>query len=482
MSNGDGNRGIVLGVDQGTGSTKVIAVDHTGSIVAKATVPVSQTHPRPGWVEQDAVEIVNSVRSGIDEIAGDTPVATIGLSSQRESAIAWDRASGEPLGPMLGWQDRRTADRAAARVGVADSVRATTGLPLDPMFSALKFEWLLDEIDPDRHRAAAGEICLGTVDSYVVFSLTGEHRIEVGNASRTQLLDVTTGDWDEGLCELFSVPPAALPRIAPSNEPTSPVEGLGSHVDGAVIGGVLADSHAALFAHGIRAPGEVKATYGTGSSVMGLGDTRDASGVVRTIAWGLPDPVPAIEGNILSSGSTLVWLAGVLEVEVGELLEMAQAAPVDHGLDLVPAFAGLGAPHWDERATAVMRGMSLGTDRPSMARAAVESIVLQVEDVLEAADKATGARVGTVMADGGAARNDWLMQLQADLSQRTVVRATTTELSAMGVARLAGIATGIWDDEPGDDRGTVFAPGLDPDYVAARRERWRTAVATARSR
>lgn len=474
--------GVVLGVDQGTGSTKVVAVDQSGDIIAKVAVPISQSHPRPGWVEQDAIEIVASVRRGVEEIVAEcgSPVAAIGLSSQRESAIAWDRQTGQPLGPMLGWQDRRTAARAAARADVAESIRATTGLPLDPMFSALKFEWLLDEIDPDRRRAATGEVCLGTVDSYVVFALTGAHRIEVGNASRTQLLDVHTGDWDPTLCELFSVPLAALPEVTASNAATKPVADL-RRARGATIGGVLADSHAALYAHGIRTPGRVKATYGTGSSIMGLGECREATGLVETIAWGLPNPTPAIEGNILSSGATLVWLAGLLDIDVAELIELAAEAPVDHGVDLVPAFAGLGAPHWDEQATALIRGMNLGTDRRDLARAAAESVVLQIEDVLLAADAATGARVGTVMVDGGATSSDWLMQLQADLSQRTVVRSATAELSALGVARLAGVSVGWWDDTPPAGHGTVFSPTVELALAASRRERWNAAVGTARS-
>lgn len=492
---------LVVAIDQGTSSTKVIVVDETGAVIARATVPLGQVHPSPGWVEQDAEEILRSVADAVARALADVrgTVVALGLSSQRESAVAWDRETGEPLGPMLGWQDRRTA--AAARrlldEGHGERVRAISGLPLDPMFSALKFAWLLDEVDPDRSRSAAGEIALGTVDSWLLFRLTGEHRIEVGNASRTQLLDLDTAEWSDELLALFRIPRAALPRVVGSAEPSAPVTGLDGVPAAARFRAVLGDSHAALFGHGVRSPGAVKATYGTGSSIMGLmaDGARSADGLVRTIAWGFDAPVYAFEGNILSAGSTVVWLADLLGSTPGAVMDRAEHASADHGINLVPAFAGLGAPWWDDAAEAIVTGLDLGSGPDQLARAAAESIVLQVEDVVSAADTAAGGRITEILADGGPSANSWLMQLQADLSQRTVKPSPVAELSALGVAHLAGLGAGLWTEailadslggasdagptHPAAEAVTI-APRLAPDAAHTRRASWLGAVATSR--
>lgn len=486
-------REAVIAVDQGTSSTKAVAVDAAGIVLASERVPVGQGHPRPGCVEQDGEELATSVVTALQrtcaalEDRGVRPAA-IGLSTQRESALVWDRATGRPVGPMLGWQDRRTA--AAARAIAADRaaaqrVQQVTGLPLDPMFSALKVSWLLDAVDPDRSRSRAGALAVGTVDAWLVARLTGEHRIEAGNASRTQVLDVATATWDEDLLDLFRIPAAVLPRVVASDEPTRAVAVPG--VPAIRVTGVLGDSHAALYGHGIREPGAVKVTLGTGSSVMGLGDVP-AGALARTIAWATGPggrPVLAFEGNILSAGSTFVWLAGILGVDPGEVvrlgLDAAAASPTTSCVDLVPAVAGLGAPWWDDRAQAVISGFDLGTDRSTLALAAVDALPLQVEDVLAAADAATGRRIGSVHVDGGPASDDRLVQRLADLTGRTVVRPAATGLSALGAAALAGRAAGLWDDLPAGTTAT-FAPALDPGVAASRRDRWRQAVARARLR
>ncbi|MDP9830143.1 glycerol kinase [Kineosporia succinea] len=464
---------IVVAVDQGTSSTKAVAVSVSGEVVADVTVPVGIAHPSPGRVEQDAEELVTSVVTALGRLGQlDGRVAAVGLSTQRESALVWERSTGKPLGPMLGWQDRRTAGRARALSGEAGRVRSVTGLPLDPMFSALKIGWLLDEIDPDRRRSRAGELAVGTVDSWLLARLTGEHRIELGNAARTQLLSLDAGDWDAGLLELFGIPEAVLPRLTASDEPTALVDGLGVPVTG-----VLGDSHAALYGHGIREAGSVKVTLGTGSSVMGLGDVVPGA-MARTIAWAAPDVALAFEGNILSSGSTLVWLSHVLGLSTGELIALGLDSP-DSPVDLVPAVAGLGAPWWDPGAQAIITGFDLGTGRSALARAAVDAVVLQIEDVLEAADTATGERVGTVHVDGGPAGNDRLVQHLADLTGRTVVRPAATGLSALGAASLAGARAGLWESLPGGATRT-FGPTTTSTIVKARRDRWRGAVERAR--
>lgn len=482
---------VIVAIDQGTSSTKVLVVDATGTVVSSAVIPVGQAHPQPGWVEQDAEEIVQSVLTGIREATtgfGER-IAGIGLSSQRESALAWDRATGQALGPVLGWQDRRTGPRAAelTLAGHGELVREITGLPIDPMFSALKLGWLLDQVDPDRTRSTAGEICVGTVDSWLLFRLTGEHRIEAGNASRTQLLNLATVDWDERLLHLFGVPRAALPLVHASSAPSAAVRGVATLPAGTRVLAVMGDSHSALYAHGVRRPGTVKVTYGTGSSVMGLietgsNDAATAGGLVRTIAWQTDAVAYAFEGNILSTGSTMVWLAGLLGRTPGELFDLAETAAADHGIDLVPAFSGLGAPWWDETARALIVGLDLGTGAGELARAGAESIPLQIEDVLAVAD-AGAARIDRIMVDGGPAGNDWLMQLQADLSQRDVVRPADAALSALGVAYLAGSQAGLWTDTgvlalPRQSR--TFTPTLDPDHARRRRQRWLAAVAGAR--
>ena len=488
---------VIVAVDQGTSSTKTIVVDAGGRILSRASVKISRSDPQPGWVEQNAAEITTSVTRSLtqavdalyDNGGGEFDIRGVGLSNQRESAVVWNRATGEALGPMLGWQDRRTAGRVREfdDLGWSELVRRKTGLPLDPMFSALKIQWLLDRVDPERVLATAGQVAVGTVDSWIVYCLTNEHRIETGNASRTQLLNLETAQWDPELLELFRIPFQCLPRIAASNEPTDPIRGVAALPADTRIYGVLGDSHAALFAHGIRAPGQVKATFGTGSSIMGLmspgaPDENDHRGLVQTIAWANPEPAYAFEGTILSTGATLLWLAQLLGLEVEQLNNLAQSASTSQGVDLVPAFAGLGAPYWDEKAVAVLSGFGLGTTAAELAHAAFESVALQTEDLLGAAERA-GAPIETVLADGGPTQNDWLMQLQADLSQREVVRSNTSELSATGAAHLAGISAGLWTvDEcarlPRDS--SIFLPKMDCESSLLRRERWRSAVSRSR--
>lgn len=472
----------ILAVDQGTSSTKGLAIGLDGNVLAHTSVKIGQSHPEPGWVQQEAEEILASVLTVLERLRRelDIPVAGVALANQRESAIAWDRASGRPLHPMLGWQDRRTAARAAelSRSGESEWIRARTGLPLDPMFSALKFEWLLDRVDPDRSRARNGEIALGTVDSFIVHRLTGRHSIEVGNASRTQLLDVEFASWDDELMELFRVPSQALPEVVSSNI-ALPFTGGFADLSGLSLNAVLGDSHAALYGHGVRCPGAVKATYGTGSSIMGLmaNGTPLGTGLARTVAWQLDGtPAHAFEGNILATGATIVWLAQVLETTPAELFDIARDVEPLHGVDLVPAFAGLAAPWWADQAQAIMSGFTLGTNRAVLARAAVDSVVLQIEDVLDAAERATGP-ISVVLADGGPSSNDWLMQLQADISGRSVRRPRLSELSAFGAARLAADSIGRpIDTSPVDGAADEFRPQLDSSVAERRRCIWRAAV------
>jgi glycerol kinase len=349
------------------------------------------------------------------------------------------------------------------------------------MFSALKAGWLLDHYDPDRARSRRGELRLGTVDSWLLSRFAGEHVIEVGNASRTQLLDVRARAWDPGLLELFGVPEEVLPRVVASSGPFPAVRDLPPLHDGTPVTAVMGDSHAALFAHAGWRAGQVKATYGSGSSIMSVADPSSvAQGLCLTVAWQADAPVYALEGNIRATGATLTWLAELFGTTPGELA--ALAAPSSDGVHLVPAFGGLGAPWWDDAAVGLISGLSFGTRLPQIARAALESIAFQVEDVVAALDRATG-EVQTLLADGGATANRTLMQLQADTSGRRVERALAQDLSALGAAHLAGRTAGVWSDEQleGLERARErFEPVEDSHSRERRQTGWHSAVSRAR--
>ncbi|MGW0817392.1 FGGY family carbohydrate kinase [Streptomyces viridiviolaceus] len=481
---------LLLSVDQGTSATKSLLVDARGRVLARASVPLGCDHPRPGWVEQSADAIWHGVRDAVRRVLdGRDParVAGLALSTQRESCLLWERASGRPLGPVLGWQDRRTApllDRVAAEPGAAGHVRETTGLPLDPMFSALKARWLLDTHDPHRVRARRGELCLGTVDSWLLWCLGGVHVIEAGNAARTQLLDIRARQWDADLLGLFDVPREALPRVLPSTGPFPPVRGLPPLREGTPVAAVLGDSHAALLGHGISSPGGVKATYGTGSSVMGLvpgPGTLGDSPLCLTLAWDDgTEAAYALEGNIRSSGATVRWLAGLLRTGERELSSLAAAD--SGGVHIVPAFGGLAAPWWDPGATGMISGLTLGSDAPRLARAALESVAFQVEDVVAGIDRAAGT-VTTLLADGGPSGDDLLMRIQADLSGRVVRRPHVRDGSALGAARLAGRALGLFTAQspPPAMEYDEFRPELGYAERARRVGDWHAAVARSLS-
>lgn len=481
---------LLLAIDQGTSSTKCLLVDGAGQVVANGSASLGESHPAPGWVDQDPDELWASVRGAVaDCLDGQDAKSVVGIaiSSQRESCVIWDRGTGAALTPMLSWQDQRTTslcDRIRDG-GDASLVRDRSGLPLDPMFSAAKARWLLDELPGGQQRADRGEICIGTVDAWLLSRFGGEAVIEAGNASRTQLLNTRAAAWDSDLLDLFGIPEAALPRVVPSIGPFPTVRDLAPLPDGVPVLAVMGDSHAALFGHGAFKPGDIKATYGTGSSVMGLIDdvSRLDPGLCLTIAWSIDQPAFAAEGNIRATGATLRWLADVFGISSAELADLAATAD-SHGVSLVPAFNGLGAPWWDTDAVGLLDGLTLATSKPTIARAALESIPQQITDVLEAIDRSVG-RVRELFVDGGPTRNDMLMQIQADLAGRRVVRSETAELSALGVAHLAGLRAGLWSWKQlaGFNRdGTTFAPQASDDARHTARTHWGAAVARARYR
>ncbi len=482
---------MILAIDQGTTNTKAILVDREGVVQGMASRPVDIEFPQPAWVQQDAEHIWQSVREAVDgclEEAGSPPLAAVGVSNQRESGLAWDAATGRPVGPVVTWQCRRSAafcEQLRAQ-GLEDDLRERTGLPIDPMFTGSKIRWLLDNTPDGHERAAQGSIRVGTVDSWLLWNLTGgtHHRTDVSNASRTQLLNISDGTWDPVLLEAFGVPPAALPEILPSSAIFGETITLGSLPAGIPIGSMVGDSHAALFGHAGFAAGSVKATYGTGSSLMTPTARRVASerGLASTIAWGLGSTVYALEGNIYVTGAAVQWMADFVGLDSpGEVAAMAERVPDTEGIYLVPAFVGLGAPHWDDQARGLITGLTRSSSLEQMARAVIDSIAYQVRDVFDEMQAATGGVLRVLLADGGVTRNAHLMQFQADILGVPVQRNNTPELSAMGAAYLAGLAVGTWtstDEIEALPRSIDrFEPAIDP----AERERlyggWSDAVA-----
>ncbi len=475
----------VLAIDQGTSATKCVLVDAAGRIEAKASAALSERYPSPGAVEQDADDIWTSVQQAAQACLAQRPearIVAVGLSTQRESALLWHRADARPATPLLSWQDQRTV---ALRDQLADPqtealVRERSGLPLDPMFSALKIRWLLDDIDPDRRLASSGALCAGTVDAFLLSRLGAGHVIEVGNASRTQLFDVHRCAWDDDLLALFGVPREVLPRVLPSIGRFADAGAIHPKLDGIPVSAVMADSHAALFAHGAYAPGQVKATLGTGSSVMGLFDGRSKvhPGLCETVAWDAgAGPVNALEGNIRAAGSTLRWIAELFGISSDEAAELA-ARSDSQGVCLVPGFNGLGAPWWAPHAVGLISGLSLGTDKGSLLAAAVESIAHQVADVLDAMDSSV-AGIERLLVDGGPSRNAHLLELLSAYIARPVVHCTDPELSALGVAHMAGLQAGVWDwaalrDLPRAQQATRSSQPAPPAREA--RARWMRAV------
>lgn len=498
-------KGAVLAVDQGTSGTKGLLLTDDGRVVATAHRPLTQQYPEPGYVEQDPASLWRSVTGVTEALAAQaaaqgTRIAGLGLSVQREAVLVWDPDTGAALSPLVSWQDRRTAERCAELAASAEGERISgrTGLPVDPMFSATKAEWLLDRLDPDRERAAGGRLRVGTVDAWLLHRLTGgaTDATETGCASRAQLVCLDHADWDPELLDQFRIPRAALPRIAASDGGaeelghTRDVPGL---ADGLPIAAVLGDSHAALFAQSHGQPGVVKATYGTGASLMVLNPEGlpPADGIAATLAWRRTrdaGAAHALEANIASAGTAIRWAAQLLGTDSAGIAALAADARQDaEGAEvyLVPAFSGLGAPYWDRSARALLTGMDFETGPAEVARAAVESMAFQVADTLARFESVLGGSIAKLRADGGPTGNDRLMTLQAELTGRPVLRAGRPEVSALGVAYLAGTALGIWADAdlPAlTPQGTRFTPYEDDAWRERRMTGWYDAVARSRGR
>jgi len=489
-------RGNILAIDQGTTNTKVLLVNPSGNVIARAARPLRQSFPQPTWVEQDAIEVWQSVREAMEEClaAVDDPrPAAIALTNQRESVVLWERQSGRPLSPVIGWQCRRTADfcsQLRAR-GLESFLAERTGLGVDPLFSASKMNWMLDHITDCRRRAELGEVCLGTVDSWVLWNLTGGqvHACDVTNASRTQLFDIHKLDWGEDLLALFDIPRAALPEVRPSSADFGSSVTLGLLPAGVPIVALIGDSHAALFGQAGFHPGSVKATYGTGSSLMMPTPAAVVSkhGLSTTIGWALDRErvTYALEGNISVTGAAVQWLGEFLSLEdpTEEVAKLAARVESAGGLYLVPAFVGLGAPYWNDAARGLISGITRGSTATHLARATIEAIAYQVRDVFDVMQIEAGADLKVLLADGGASRNTMLMQFQADIIGRPLLQSVSADVSALGAVYLAGLGTGQWQSL--DEITQLPRPQslFEPRIAAQDREAlyagWQTAVARA---
>ena len=482
----------VLAVDQGTTNSKALLIDETGDVIASAAAPVPISYPRPGWVEQSPRDLwstlVEAIAGCLARVGHGTEIAAIGISNQRESVLLWDKATGEPIGPCVSWQCRRSAERLdrLRSPSVEALVAGRTGLALNPMFPAAKIGWLLEQYPAAQERAAAGQLCAGTVDSWLLFNLTGGavHATDFGNASRTQLFNIAAGSWDDKLCAVFGVPPAILPAPMSSDTRFGETSGAGGLPTGVPVCAIMGDSHAALFGHAIRQPGEAKATYGTGSSLMTITEAPilSRSGLSTTIAWRRGDRTTyALEGNISVSAQAAAWMVSFLGLaDVEALTALAETVDSDGGVTVVPAFAGLGAPHWNDRARAAISGLSFATSRAEVARATLEAIALQIRDVFAAMESDLGHRLDRLSVDGGATHNDTLMQMQSDILGRSVRRHEITELSAAGVGVMAGLACGLWTEEQGlailAPHGRIYEPKASEEARDEIVRRWQQAV------
>ncbi len=486
---------VVLALDQGTTSSRAIVFDAAGAVQGSDRRELAQSYPQPGWVEHDPDEIW---RSQLETARGAlrnarvqaSDVAAIGITNQRETTILWDRATGKAVAPAIVWQDRRTAaacDELRAR-GVDALVAERTGLVLDPYFSATKIGWLLDRIAGLRARAERGEIAFGTVDSWLLWNLTGgrRHATDVTNASRTSLFDIRTLTWSDELLHAFRVPRAVLPDVLPSSADfgTSRPELFGGAIR---IAGIAGDQHAALVGQAGFREGIAKNTYGTGSFVVlntGQQLVRSTHGLLSTIAFALEPgrATYALEGSIFSTGSAVQWLRdglGLFE-RSSDVERLAREVPHSADCFFVPAFTGLGAPYWDARARGALVGITRGTTRAHVARAVLDAMAYQTADVVAAMERDAGLRLAELRVDGGASANDLAMQFQADVLDVPVVRPAVTETTALGAAYLAGLHVGVWDDVDALAQrwraAARFEPTMEPQQRTALMTRWHDAV------
>jgi len=489
------NTQFILSLDQGTTSSRAMIIDQTGSVVSIKQRPFQQIFPKPGWVEHNPTEIWSS-QSGVATEAlaeanlTERDIAAIGITNQRETTVLWDRETGEPVHNAIVWQDRRTAefcDTLRAN-GKAELIQAKTGLLPDAYFSASKLNWLLTNVPGARERAQAGKLAFGTVDSWLIWKLTqgASHVTDATNASRTMLYNIHTLAWDDELLELFDIPRSVLPKVVASSGRCATTSGI---LNGIPIAGIAGDQQAALFGQMCSSPGMAKCTFGTGSFMLlntGAKPVASRNRLLTTVAWQIGNTVEyALEGSMLMAGAVVQWLRDELQIirTSSEVEELAASVPDTGGVIMVPAFAGLGAPHWDQYARGALLGMTRGTTRAHIARAALEGIALQVTDVLEAMQIDAGLPLAELRVDGGASQNNLLMQIQSDVLGIPVVRPKNSEATVLGASYLAGLAVGYWPNietiSQQWQRDRTFEPKTDATTRNKVRTLWHKALTRA---
>jgi glycerol kinase len=489
----------VIAIDQGTTGTTVLVLDDELRVRGRGYREFRQIYPTPGWVEHDPDDLWGSVNQALETAlasagVGAGELAAIGITNQRETTLLWERATGRPVHNAIVWQDRRTADHCAAlkAAGHEARVRELTGLTIDPYFSGTKLRWMLDHDPTLRARAGRGELAFGTVDSFLISRLTGRaaHVIDVTNASRTLLFDLRAQGWSDELLGLFDVPREVLPEVVASSGPIAVTRGVAGLPDGIPIAGVAGDQQAALFGQACFDPGDAKCTYGTGAFILmntGTWPVASRAGLLTTVAWKLGDGelAYALEGSAFIAGAAVQWLRDGLGLigSAAEVEALAASVPDSAGVIVVPAFTGLGAPHWRPDARGAITGLSRGTTRAHVARATLEGIALQNVDILRAMERDSGRALTTLKVDGGASANDLLMQFQSDVLGVAISRPQMVETTALGAAFLAGLGAGVWTSKEQirrtwrEDRR--FVPTTDRAWVDAHLARWDAAIAKA---
>lgn len=484
----------IISIDQSTQGTKALLFDQDGNLIRRTDKSHEQIINEKGWVSHDPLEIYHNVievvtelveKAGIDK----KKVAGIGISNQRETSLAWDKITGEPVGRAIVWQCARAAEicERVERMGEAENIRRRTGMNLSPYFPASKIAWILENVDGAKEKAEKGELCHGTIDSWLIYKLTcgRSYKTDYSNASRTQLFDIFKLRWDEEICKMFGIDPANLPEVCDSNSDFGSTDFEGFFDEPVTIHGVLGDSHGSLFGQGCLKPGMIKATYGTGSSIMmniGKDPVLSTHGVVTSLAWSMSGVVNyVLEGNLNYTGAVITWLKDDLKLieSPGETQDLAEQAVSDDSVYLVPAFSGLGAPYWDSYAKASIAGMTRTTGKAEVVRAGVECIAYQITDIVKAMSEDAHVEVEELRVDGGPTRNSYLMQFQSDMAKTNVQVPDSEELSGIGPAYAAGLALGVWDESIFSKLNRkVYEPWMDEEVRDKKYAGWKQAVST----
>lgn len=483
---------VIIAIDQGTTGSTALLLDKQVQVVANANVEFPNHYPQPGWVEHNVAEIWSSIEQAVLktlERAGDVNIRALGITNQRETCLFWDRHTGEPIHRALVWQDRRTADvcQELKDQGLEATFKQKTGLVLDPYFSGTKAAWLLNNVFGARERAEKGDLLFGTIDTWLTWKLCGAHVTDPSNASRTLLYNIHSNEWDDELLRILNIPKKCLPQVVDNAGQVGVTSSVGFLPDGIPVSGFAGDQQSALFGQACFGVGEAKSTYGTGAFVLmntGKQAVTSTHGLLTTIAWRLNGETSyALEGSAFIAGAAVQWLRDQLGIisSAAEVETLAQTVEDNGGVSVVPAFTGLGAPHWNPNARASISGLTQGSTKGHIARATLEGVAMQIYDILQAMSQDAGTPLRQLKLDGGMARNDLMMQFQADVLGVECVRSAVLETTALGAAFLAGLGIGFWDSQQAITdtwcANGVFVPSLDDSVVATHVEQWQRALA-----